>query len=62
MQSNQRRELMEDDVYSAMPQASNRFKFNSEGSDQGTIGRDVSGLQSSALKSPVKFDQEGRVD
>ena len=53
---------MEDDVYSAMPQASNRFKFNSEGSDQGTIGRDVSGLQSSALKSPVKFDQEGRVD
>ena len=45
-----------------MPQASNPFRFNSEGSDQGTIGRAVSGLQSSALKSPVKFDQDGRVE
>ena len=45
--------INEEDIYSALPQASNPLKFNSEGSDQGTVGRGVSGLKSSAhMRSP----------
>ena len=53
------RELLEEDVYSALPQCSNPFKLSSEGSAEGTIGREVSGLQSSAMVSPLKSTRDG---